>query len=133
MNYVQYLQAGATIEQAPSQDELSQMVEAFKQNPEEVLSQLGDKAPEFLKEMMQVAEQTQDMELGELVQNVAKQIGLMKCGGKVRAKIKKACGGRKMEKGSKIPMKKAGAPCPCTYKKVGGKLVTVDCNGNVIK
>ena len=133
MNYVQYLQAGAPIEQAPTQEELQQLIEAFKQNPEEVLQQVGDKAPEFLKEMMQIAEQTQDQELGELVQNVAQQIGLMKCGGKVRAKVKKACGGRKMEKGSKVPVNRNEAPCPCMYKKIGGRLVEVDCNGNIIK
>jgi len=52
-----------------------------------------------------------------------------KCGGKVRAKIKKACVGSKFEKGAKISKAKKRAPCPCMLKKVGGKLIEVDCNG----
>jgi len=63
----------------------------------------------------------------------AQQITAHKCGGKVRAKIKKARCGKKMEKGGEAPIKKevkgGKQPCPCTLHKVGGKLIEVDCSG----
>jgi len=49
----------------------------------------------------------------------------------VRAKIKKAYGGKKMQAGNKITPKK---DCPCkAWKKVGGKLTEVDCTETKIQ
>jgi hypothetical protein len=105
-----------------------QIVNAFKQDPEGTLSQIpAESQAKFLQQMKQLAEELQDQELDQIVQQIAQSIGLLKCGGKVRAKVKKACGGKKLEEGDKI--KKAKKGCPCSLKKVGGKLIEIDCNG----
>ena len=52
----------------------------------------------------------------------------MKCGGKVRTKVKKAKCGKKLQEGDKI--KKVSTGCSCQLKKVGGRLIEVDsCTG----
>lgn len=168
MNYAQYLQDGGNVSQEDSQ--LQEIVPAFKKNPKAIISQILEsqgitdpnkakqKIPEIIQQFAEIAEQTQDSELGEIVSELFGEIGLLKCGGRVRAKIKKArcgkklengdkinkakCGkklenrtkvkkarcGKKFENGDKIPMAKKGT-CPCQLKRVGGRLIEVDCNG----
>ena len=145
MNYSQYLQGGGSM-QAPMSDEQAlahkkevdnQMAEAIKQNPaslDQAVQEYGDNAPSFIKHMIDVAAENQDEELLEILKPYAEKFNIMsfRCGGKVRAKIKKACSGKKMEKGGEAPIKKEAKgekPCPCTLHKVGGKLIEVDCNG----
>lgn len=141
MNYAQYLQQGG---QTPSiEEQVTSLVQAAIQGDQQANDQIN--------QIMQAAEQgdKKAQQLAQLIQQVAqklqaKQPEAMKCGGKVRAKMKKACGGKvkakvkkascgkKMEKGGEAPIKKeakGGKPCPCTLHKVGGKLIEVDCNG----
>lgn len=132
MNYAQYLQQGG---QAPSiEEQVASLVQAAMQGDQQANDQIN--------QIMQAAQQgdPKAQQLAQLIQQVAQKLqaqggeqpSAMKCGGKVRAKIKKACGGKKMEKGGEALVKKeakGGKPCPCTLHKVGGKLVEVDCNG----
>lgn len=53
----------------------------------------------------------------------AQQPAMAKCGAKLH---------KKGEQGLKL-VKKAECGCKTKLKRVGGKLVTVDCNGNIIK
>lgn len=141
MNYAQYLQQGG---QTPSiEEQVASLVQAAIQ---------GDRqANDQINQIMQAAEQGDQkaQQLAQLIQQVAQKLQdelpeAMKCGGKVRSKMKKACGGKvkakvkkascgkKMEKGGETPIKKeakGGKPCPCTLHKVGGKLIEIDCNG----
>lgn len=112
MNYTQYLQSGDTI-QAPMSDEQAlahqkqkdnEAAEAIKANPsvlDKAIQDYGEEAPAFIKHMIDVAAENQDEELLEILKPYAEKFNIMsfRCGGKVRAKIKKACGGKKMEKG----------------------------------
>lgn len=124
MNYAQYLQQGG---QAPSiEEQVASLVQAAMQGDQQANDQIS--------QIMQAAEQgdPKAQQLAQLIQQVAQKLQeaqpeAMKCGGKVRAKIKKACGGKKLEEGDKI--KKAKKGCPCTLHRIGGKLVEVDCNG----
>lgn len=138
MNYTQYLQGGGNVSQEDSQ--LQEIVSAFKENPKAIISQILESQgitdpnqakqaiPAIIQQFAEIAEQTQDGELGEVISELANEIGLLKCGGKVRAKVKKARCGKKLNKGSKIPTEKKGG-CPCQYRRVGGRLQLVDCNG----
>lgn len=145
MNYTQYLQGGDSI-QAPMSDEQTlaiqkqkdaQAAEAIKSNPsilDKAIQDYGEDAPAFIKHMIDVAAENQDEQLLEILKPYAEKfnISAFRCGGKVRAKVKKAKCGKKMEKGGETPIKKeakGGKPCPCTLHKVGGKLIEVDCNG----
>lgn len=141
MNYAQYLQQGG---QTPSiEEQVASLVQAAIQGDQQANDQIN--------QIMQAAEQGDQkaQQLAQLIQQVAQKLQderpeAMKCGGKVRSKMKKACGGKvkakvkkascgkKMEKGGETPIKKeakGGKPCPCTLHKVGGKLIEVDCNG----
>lgn len=141
MNYAQYLQQGG--QTLSIEEQVTSLVQAAIQ---------GDRqANDQINQIMQAAEQGDQkaQQLAQLIQQVAQKLQTeqpeaMKCGGKVRSKMKKACGGKvkakvkkascgkKMEKGGETPIKKeakGGKPCPCTLHKVGGKLIEVDCNG----
>lgn len=113
----------------------------------------------------------QIMQMAQMIEAATKQleggaeagVPISKCGSKLKKKmeegakvpetkkpIKKACGGKKMQDGSKLPVNKpiergfttsksyvkigakGGKPCPCQLKRVGGKVVTVDCNGMIV-
>lgn len=145
MNYTQYLQGGDSI-QTPMSDEQAlamqkqkdaQAAEAIKSNPsilDKAIQNYGEDAPAFIKHMIDVAAENQDEQLLEILKPYAEKfnISAFRCGGKVRAKVKKAKCGKKMEKGGEALIKKeakGGKPCPCTLHKVGGKLIEVDCNG----
>lgn len=137
MNYAQYLQDGG---EAPMSDEQAlelqkqkdaELIETIKQNPDslpKMIEEYGEDAPSFVKHIVDLATENQDRDLAELIAPFAEQLNIFKCGGKVRAKVKKACGGKKLEKGAKVPMAKKGI-CPCQLKRVGGRLIEVDCNG----
>lgn len=124
MNYAQYLQQGG---QAPSiEEQVVSLVQAAMQGDQQANDQIN--------QIMQAAKQGDQkaQQLAQLIQQVAQKLQgaqpeAMKCGGKVRAKVKKACGGKKLEEGDKIQKTKKG--CPCSLKKVGGRLIEVDCNG----
>lgn len=128
MNYAQYLQQGGTA-QPSIEEQVAQLVQAAMSGDQE--------AGQQIEQIMQAAQQgdPKAQQLAQLIQQVAQKLqaqsgeqpAAMKCGGKVRAKVKKACGGKKLEEGDKIQKAKKG--CPCTLKKVGGRLIEVDCNG----
>ena len=86
-------------------------------------------------------------EVQRRAQAMSQQAGtqMAKCGAKLKKKedgglvdsakcgkrLKKAACGKKLELGSKLP--KAACGCKARLKRVGGKLINVDCNGNIIK
>ena len=119
MNYSQYLQAGGTAEDQ-TQQIVAQVVAALKQDPETTMKKLQEMGEQG-KQLFELALQA-DPELQEMFSQS------MKCGGKVRAKVKKAKCGKKLENGDKI--QKASTGCTCQLKRVGGKLIEVDsCTG----
>lgn len=157
MTYSQYLQKGDKVVEQPqpvtSDDPIEQLVldAMFNDNKDALqqIQQIVQAAEQGDPEAQQIAQQIQAV-MQKIQQENVGEPNSLKCGGKVRAKVKKACGGRKMETGDKIPeakcgkkMKKAetGLPikkvskggCPCQLKKVGGKLVEVDCNNQIVK
>ena len=135
MDYVSKFQAGG---QASEQDQqLNTLAQAFLQ-----LQQLGQAAEEGDEQAKAVMQEIQTR-----AQMIAKQAGaqMAKCGAKLKKKeegglvdaakcgkrLKKVACGKKLELGSKLA--KGGCPCKAHLKRVGGKLVTVDCNDNIIK
>ena len=151
MNYAQYLEDGGNAPQKQFTEQEVEMIkalqpygEAFKQNPGGALEMAAndfnfsiesdDDIREFLAGLDAYAKLIGDTVLLDDIKKFGEN-GLtatpesFKCGGKVRAKVKKARCGKKLEKGAKVPMDKKGG-CPCKmYKKVGGRLLVVDCNG----
>ena len=127
MNYSQYLQQGGGIE-----NQIAQLVQAALSGDQQANSQIeqimqaaqkGDKQAQQIAQMIQQIAQQLQGEQGESAPTEA-----MKCGGKMRAKVKKAACGKKMEMGAEI--KKSKKVCACQLKKVGGKLIEVDgCTG----
>lgn len=127
MNYSQYLQQGGGIE-----NQIAQLVQAALSGDQQANSQIeqimqaaqkGDKQAQQIAQMIQQIAQQLQGEQGESAQTEA-----MKCGGKMRAKVKKAACGKKMQMGAEI--KKSKKVCACQLKKVGGKLIEVDgCTG----
>ncbi len=119
MNYSQYLQAGGTAEDQ-TQQIVAQVIAALKQDPEATMKKLQEMGEQG-KQLFELALQA-DPELQEMFSQS------MKCGGAVRAKVKKAKCGKKLENGDKI--QKASTGCTCQLKRVGGKLIEVDsCTG----
>ena len=120
MNYSQYLQTGGAAEENQTRQMVAQIIAALKQDPEATMKKLQEMGEQG-KQLFEMAVQS-DPELQEMFSQS------MKCGGKVRAKVKKAKCGKKLQEGDKI--KKAPAGCSCQLKRVGGKLIEVDsCTG----
>ena len=151
MNYAQYLQNGGSAEPRQFSEEEIAMIktlqpygEAFKQSPggaiemaaRELNFNLDSPAEirEFLTGLDAYAKLINDVDLINDIQKFGQESNLVaeepmfKCGGRVRAKVKKASCGKKLEKGAKVPVEKKGG-CPCQYKKIGGHIKLVDCNG----
>lgn len=132
MNYYQYLQEGGAAENQMGQV-VSQVIAALKQNPEETLKKLREMGEQG-EQLFEMAVQS-DPELQEMFSQSMKCGGKVrtkvkedKCGGKVKTKVKKAKCGKKLQEGDKI--KKVYTGCACQLKKVGGKLIEVDsCTG----
>ena len=132
MNYYQYLQEGGAAEDQMGQV-VSQVIAALKQNPEETLKKLREMGEQG-EQLFEMAVQS-DPELQEMFSQSMKCGGKVrpkvkkdKCGGKVRPKVKKAKCGKKLQEGDKI--KKVSTGCSCQLKKVGGRLIEVDsCTG----
>lgn len=127
MNYSQYLQEGGAAPQQDAQDVQQQIIALVQ------AAMSGDKdAADQINQIMQAAQQgdQQATQIAGLIQEVAQQMQggaeAMKCGGKVKAKVKKK------EVGGFV--KKAGTGCACQLKKVGGRLIEVDgCTGLPVK
>lgn len=154
MNYTQYLQGGGetpqfTEEQTEMIKAMQPYGEAFKQSPGGTIQAaandlhfdvgssqaINDFLTGLLSYAQLIGDKNLELDIQKFVEsdegkNLLSEEPMFKCGGRVRAKVKKACGGLKaktLEKGDKI--KKVGAGCPCQWKKVGGRLIEVDCNG----
>ena len=148
MNYAQYLQTGGNLAQPEIEEKLGEqqvkaLVQAIIENGDE---QAADTLVEQLKLdpengwiMDWIAGAKEAAEAGdEKAQKFWNLIGprlealqqteQFKCGGRVRAKVKKASCGKKLENGAKVPVEKKGG-CPCQYRRVGGRIQLVDCNG----
>lgn len=132
MNYYQYFQEGGAAEDQMGQV-VSQVIAALKQNPEETLKKLREMGEQG-EQLFEMAVQS-DPELQEMFSQSMKCGGKVrtkvkedKCGGKVKTKVKKAKCGKKLQEGDKI--KKVSTGCSCQLKKVGGRLIEVDgCTG----
>lgn len=100
------------------------------------LQQLGEAAEngdEQAKAVMQAIQQKAQALMAKQSQGTAME----KCGGRLK---KKETGGIMADKcGARMKKKEIGglvrkAECGCKHlKRMGGKIVTVDCNGNIIK
>lgn len=55
----------------------------------------------------------------------------LKCGGKAKKKVKKSEDGQKLE-ATPARLAKGKKLCPCSLKKIGGRIVEVDCDGNIV-
>ena len=134
MDYVSKFQQGG---QANQDEQLNILAGAMIQ-----LQQLSKAAEQGDQQAAAVMQEVQ-----KRAQAMAQQSGtqMAKCGGKMKKKeegglidsakcgkrLKKAACGKKLELGSKLP--KAACGCKARLKRVGGKLINVDCNGNIIK
>lgn len=114
--------------------EAMQQVAAFvsDQNSAQVLQIVKQQNPQLFDAMVQVADafnqgQTEAYAKGGMLD----YIHTLRCGGKTK---KKEDGGQAQKKVSfKRVKKEAKGGCPCQLKKIGGRLVNVDCEGNIIK
>jgi hypothetical protein len=86
------------------------------------LEQLG-KAAEQGDEQAKTIMQEIQKRAQEKASKESQQPAMAKCGAKLH---------KKGERGLKL-VKKAACGCKTRIKKVGGKLVEVDCNGNIVK
>jgi len=110
--------------------QLKQIIDAFKADPEGTLAQIPtDQQENFLQQLAQVAESTQDTDLMQMIQRIVSpnNVQSVKCGGKVRAKIKtKACGGN-VKMNSTKKCQTGGVP-EVQNEKCGGKAKKVKKN-----
>ena len=106
MDYVGKFQQGGQAQQDPKQIlmQIAQKAEQGDEQSAQIMNILQQLAPAY----MELASQSQ-------------QTTMAKCGAKLKKK----------ENGGLV--KKAGCGCAAHLKRVGGKLVTVDCNGNIVK
>lgn len=113
MNYVEKFQQGGTANQ---DEQLNVLAGAMIQ-----LQQLSQASEQGDKQAIAIMQEVQ-----RRAQAMSQQAGtqMAKCG----AKLKK----KKGEQGLKL-VKKPDCGCGARLKRVGGKLVNVDCNGNIIK
>lgn len=131
MDYISKFQQGG---QAEQDAQLNTLAQALVQ-----LQQLGKAAEAGDQQAAAVMQEIQKRAQAMVQQSGAQ---MAKCGGRLKKKeeggpvlakcgkrLKKANCGKKLELGSKLS--KGG--CPCKLKRVGGKLVNVDCNGNIVK
>lgn len=134
MNYVEKFQQGGTANQ---DEQLNVLAGAMIQLQQ--LSRASEQGDQQARAIMQ--------EVQRRAQAMSQQAGtqMAKCGAKLKKKedgglvdsakcgkrLKKAACGKKLELGSKLP--KAACGCKARLKRVGGKLINVDCNGNIIK
>lgn len=116
MNYVEKFANGGQSEQ---DQQLNILAQAMVQ-----LQQLGQAAEQGDQQAAAVMQEIQKRAQAMLQQDGTT---FAKKGAKIE---KKACG-KKMELGDKLTKGKCG--CKAHLKRVGGKLVTVDCNGNILK
>lgn len=147
MNYAQYLQPGGNlaqpeIEERLGEQQVNELVQAVINGDEAAAQTLVENAikdpenayiSETLASAIEAAQNGDETAqkfmavIGPMLEQI-QQAQSLKCGGRVRAKVKKASCGKKLEKGAKVPVEKKGG-CPCQYKKIGGHIKLVDCNG----
>lgn len=105
--------------QADQDQQLNVLAQAMVQ-----LQQIGQAAEQGDQQAQAVMQEIQKRAQAMLQQSQGTTMA------KKGAKLLK-CGGKKLELGDKLQKGKCG--CKAKLKRVGGKLVTVDCNGNIIK
>lgn len=144
-NRVLKFQDGGSMEQGTGMEEqIMQLVQAAMSGDEQASQQI--------EQIMQAAQQGDEQagQLAQMIQAIAEQMQggqeaspeMAKCGTKLK-KVKKACGGKKLQNGgkpiergfetSKSYVKVGSKGCKCQLKRVGGRIVNVDCNGNIVK
>lgn len=121
------------------EQQLNAMAQVYAQ-----LMQLGQAAKDGDQQAQAIIQQVQQRAQAMLQQSGTvsakngtklEQIEADKCGGKAKKHLKRKeckCGCRVAECGSKLPKSSDGGKCTKHLKREGGKLITVDCNGNKI-
>lgn len=107
-NWLQNFQEGGAMGQ---QLDPEAVIQALHENPEETISallELGEEGEQILSIL------SEDPELGSLIQQAKQNLGI-----------------EMDENGGTV--KKAGCGCKATLRREGGRLISVDCNGNVIQ
>lgn len=97
-----------------------------------MLDMVRQMAPELVQEMESLVQTPMAQEGG-----VVEYLQSLKCGGKMKKKTKKAEEGAELnEKKPYLKTKRLAkggkGMCPCTLKRIGGTIVEVDCEGNVV-
>jgi len=109
-NWLQRFQEGGEVN---SQINLEQVVAALQEDPEgtiDQLLQLGEQGQQILEAL------SQDPNIGQMIASILQQKGMAPAQQKNGGAIKKAdCG------------------CKATLKRMGGRIVNVDCTGKIVK
>lgn len=99
-------------------------------NAQQMLAMIEQQSPELIEALHAEAQNVQMAQTGGTVE----YLDSLKCGGRVKKAKKKEEGGEMTKNRIKTSRlaKGAKAPCPCSLKRMGGTIVEVDCEGNVI-
>lgn len=99
-------------------------------NAQQMLAMIEQQSPELIEALHAEVQDVQMAQTGGSVE----YLDSLKCGGRVKKAKKKEEGGEMTKSRIKTNRlaKGAKAPCPCSLKRIGGTIVEVDCEGNVI-
>lgn len=113
MHYLRYFQEGGAMQPQAAQPDLEQIIQALQEDPEGVidqLMQLGEQGQAILEAL------SQDPNIGQLIQQVLQSKGM-----------------------GQVPQQRQGGPvnkdcgCKATLKRMGGRIVNIDCNGKIVR
>ena len=99
-------------------------------NAQQMLAMVEQQSPELIKALRAEVQDVQIAQDGDAVE----YLDSLKCGGRVKKAKKKEEGGEMIKSRIKTNRlnKGAKAPCACSLKRIGGTIVEVDCEGNVV-
>ena len=99
-------------------------------NAQQMLAMIEQQSPELIEALHAEVQDVQMAQTGGAVE----YLDSLKCGGRVKKAKKKEEGGEMTKNRIKTNRlaKGAKAPCPCSLKRIGGTIIEVDCEGNVI-
>ena len=99
-------------------------------NAQQMLAMIEQQSPELIEALHAEVQDVQMAQTGGSVE----YLDSLKCGGRVKKAKKKEEGGEMTKSRIKTNRLAKGAktPCPCSLKRIGGTIVEVDCEGNVI-
>lgn len=144
-----WLNNAVTADQEQEAQILSEIIDRLTVAPQETMEELealGKQGKQIQSRIIQLAKAAQQGDSSPLAQKALKALeqmqsmaSLAKKGEKIEYLHQLKCGNKakKHELGSKTKKRylnfdKKGAQCPCLLKKVGGRIVQVDCEGNLL-